>query len=164
MSTIKYVTEDVTHVTHGVVAHGVNCQGVMGSGVAKAIRAKWPKAYEKYHEYVKHTPGFELNCLLGDMLIVDVGTNPLERVYVANCFTQEQYGKDGKVYADIVSVGRSLDAALQFTQGQGLPLYLPRIGCGLGGLDWDTQVGPLLEGLAEDYTIHIYVCDLEGPK
>jgi hypothetical protein len=41
-----------------------------------------------------------------------------------------------------------------------LPLYMPRIGCGLGGLDWDKDVGPVLEHLAEQLNVQVYVCDL----
>lgn len=29
-------------------------------------------------------------------------------------------------------------------------IYLPKVGCGLGGLDWDTQVCPLLQRLLDD--------------
>lgn len=31
-----------------VICHQVNCQGKMNSGVAKAIREKWPEVYTRY--------------------------------------------------------------------------------------------------------------------
>lgn len=34
-----------------IICHQVNCQGVMGSGVAKEVRERYPKVYEEYHIY-----------------------------------------------------------------------------------------------------------------
>ena len=33
------------------ICHQVNCQGAMNSGVAKAIRTKWPEAYNEYRAW-----------------------------------------------------------------------------------------------------------------
>ena len=33
---------------HAIIVHGVNCQGKMNSGVAKAIREAFPVVYEEY--------------------------------------------------------------------------------------------------------------------
>ena len=33
------------------IVHQVNCQNVMGSGVAKAIYTKWPEVKIEYHKY-----------------------------------------------------------------------------------------------------------------
>lgn len=30
------------------------------------------------------------------------------------------------------------------------PFYLPKVGCGLGNLDWDTQICPLLSSILDD--------------
>lgn len=45
---VTYIVMDITTATRGIVVHGVNCQGVMGSGVALAIRTKWPQIFESY--------------------------------------------------------------------------------------------------------------------
>lgn len=162
---IHFIQHDVTATTYGVVAHGCNCQGVMGSGVALAIRQRWPSVFQRYQSFVaayrkEHHPN--MGGLLGAQQIINV-TEPLmmqNSLFVANLFTQEYYGRDGKVYADLEAIGRGLDATLAFCKGAQLPLYLPRIGCGLGGLSWDTQVGPLLAGLVDEYDVEVYVCDL----
>ena len=47
-----YKIEDITKATEQVIAHGCNCQGRMGAGVAKAIARKWPKVKiddKQYH-------------------------------------------------------------------------------------------------------------------
>lgn len=47
---MKYIKKDITTVNWGIIAHGVNCRGRMSSGVAAAIRSKWPIVYDKYRE------------------------------------------------------------------------------------------------------------------
>lgn len=162
---IHFIKHDVTKTTFGVVAHGCNCQGVMGSGVALAIRQRWPQVYKRYQEFVAayrkdHHP--DMSGLLGTQQIINV-TEPAmmqNSLFVANLFTQVFYGGDGKKYADLDAVTRSLETTLAFCKGSALPLYLPRIGCGLGGLSWDKEVGPALAGLVEKYDVDVYVCDL----
>ena len=31
-----------------IICHQVNCKGVMGAGLAKQIRDKWPDVYDRY--------------------------------------------------------------------------------------------------------------------
>ena len=45
---VHYVKGDVTKSDCDIICHQVNCQGVMNSGVAKAIREKWPEVYDNY--------------------------------------------------------------------------------------------------------------------
>lgn len=42
------VNGDLLDVEAGVIIHSVNCMGVMGSGVAKQIRDKYPEHYRQY--------------------------------------------------------------------------------------------------------------------
>ena len=48
---IKYKIGDLLTAPQKCIAHQVNCQGVMGSGVAKAIRNEYPKVYKEYKEF-----------------------------------------------------------------------------------------------------------------
>lgn len=40
----------VLDVTDGIICHQVNCQNVMGAGIARAIYEKYPKVKELYHK------------------------------------------------------------------------------------------------------------------
>lgn len=139
--------------------HGCNAHGVMGSGVAKAIRAKWPVAYERYHAYCK---GYEGSPdLLGKVVMVNVGdTDTINSLFVANAITQLNYGKDGKVYADVDAIADALATTASFADAMKLPLFLPPIGCGLGGLNWELDVEPLLQWAIQGYDIDVFVCDI----
>lgn len=153
---IKYVTKDITTVTHGIVGHGCNCKGFMGSGVAFAIKRKWRKAYTRYNDLCKN---YAMNTseLLGMTQMVQVNDN----ITVANCFTQDSCGNDGKVYADINAVLESIENVFAYADLHNLPVYLPKIGSGLGGLSWETQVHPAIQSLAFEYNkLDITICDI----
>lgn len=151
---INYIEKDVTTLTSGVIAHGVNCQGVMGSGVAKALRDKWPVIFETYSLLPKGKP------MLGLANMVRVGDR--DELFVVNCFTQIFYGVGGK-FADPDAIETSLSQAFMWADFYHLPLYMPKIGAGLGGLDWKEEVEPIVEALDTLWSrVDTYVCVLPG--
>lgn len=157
---ISNVKKDITTVTTGIVAHGCNCLGYMGSGVARAIKHTWPQAYSKYVLLTRQYPNPSKKLLLGTVQIVKVGEpEGFPELYVANCFTQEVCGNDGKVYADINAINESLENVVAYAENYNLPLYLPKIGCGLGGLSWENDVEPLLIEISSTSAVEIVVCD-----
>jgi O-acetyl-ADP-ribose deacetylase (regulator of RNase III) len=131
-----------------LIAHGVNCQRVMGSGVALAFCTKWPSVKT---EYLRHLPQE-----LGDVGFVIVD----EHITVANCWTQITYGRTGvhaRTDAIECCMGKCAVAARTLDTST---IYIPRIGCGLGGLNWDRDVEPLLVELEERCDVEFIVCDL----
>ena len=59
---IKYKIGDLLTAPQKCIAHQVNCQGVMGSGVARAIRNEYPKGTsKKYTKYVNFKKEFVTN-------------------------------------------------------------------------------------------------------
>lgn len=152
---IQYLALDVTTVTRGVVAHGVNCQGIMGSGAALAIRNQWLAAYEQYKKLCDAAS--DKGDLLKTVQIVPVG----EDLYVANLFTQIYYGYDGRKYAELAAVKSALEIGLRKAQSLGLPYYMVKVGCQRGGLDWERDVEPFVQHLTNKYPdTDLYVCDL----
>lgn len=155
---IDYLHLDITTITHGVIAHGCNCQGKMGAGVALAVRHKWPIAYHDYVEAIRIV-GNDKERLLGKCQIVPVVETDWSRLYVANCFTQLYYGRQPKQYASVDAIRHSLTSAVNWATRFDIPMYMTRIGCSLGGLVWDTQVLPVVERIAQTHSTTIYVCD-----
>jgi O-acetyl-ADP-ribose deacetylase (regulator of RNase III) len=147
---MKYIQGDITEQTSGLIIHGVNCQGKMGSGVALAIKTKWPCIYDFY---MAHTQGRDA---LGQIQVIPIE----EGLFVANCWTQEFYGSDGKQYAERSAVRRCLFEAFQFCEDNELVLKTPKIAAGLAGLDWETDVVPLFEMVQTFYPsveVEVYV-------
>lgn len=147
------VEMDITAIRNGVIAHGCNCKGAFASGVAKAIKERYPTAERVF----KAIPPCE------EMLGVCVPVKVSPDVFVCNLYTQLSYGRDGQRYANVDAIDKALTQAIEFAARAGKNLYVPRIGCGLGGLDWETDVKQVFEAkseIAERAGIKLIVCSI----
>ena len=135
---IYKTNSDITKVVDGIIAHGVNCQGAMGSGVAKALYSKWPTIRYKYLDDFKSD-----RPILSQVREVKIDDN----LSVFNCYTQNYYGYDStKIYASLYAVLLSMKTIIDRNKYSSKPLFIniPKIGCGLGGLNWkDVECGLL---------------------
>jgi len=143
---IEYKIGDVTEAEERIIVHGANAQGKMGSGVAKVIRAKFPKAYEKYRDFYNEyglTVGMNINVECGDKIII-------------NAITQDKYGYDGNKYCDYAAIRSCMKeaniAALKFNETR---IAMPKIGAGLGGGDFNI-IARIIEEEATDFTPVVY--------
>lgn len=148
--------KNITSVTEGIIVQGCNAQGKMGSGAAKAIRDKWPQVFLPYHHFCTNIVDASKKSALGVVVLVEITPT----LFIANGITQIFYGTDGKRYADLDAIRNVLYAVGTHSVNSGmLPIYLPKLGSGLGGLDWDTEVLPIVEQFADDVpSIDIHVC------
>ena len=140
--TLEYRKGDLFSVTEGIIAHGCNAQGVMGSGVARIVRDKYPTAYKLYLH--KHTTE---GLTLGD---VQVATVSESKLYIANMITQEFYGKSGKRFVSYDAVDDCF-ANLMARNMRGLTINIPKIGAGLGGGDWNI-IEAIIKSNIDNYT------------
>jgi O-acetyl-ADP-ribose deacetylase (regulator of RNase III) len=124
---INYTKGDLLSVTSGLIVHGCNAQGVMGSGVALAVRQKYPKAYNDYRTAI-----FENFLGLGEVQFVKVS----EDLFVCNAVTQEFYGRDNKVYVSYEAI-RSVFQVVFSLVTEEYTVSIPKIGAGLGGGSWE---------------------------
>ena len=147
---INIIDGDILNAKERVIVHQVNCQGVMGSGIAKQIREKYPIVYEEYKELYNHHKSNNYR-LLGENQIVKVDSDK----YVVNIFGQEYYGRDGKKYTNYNALAKGFSDLLLKTH---CDIAIPyNIGCGYGGGDWD-KVFEMLVLLSVDFkhNINIY--------
>lgn len=149
---IRYVNSNITTVERGVIAHGCNTLGKFGAGVAKDIRERWPRVYDVYMR----------NAKLGEQLLGSANAVRVDdNLWVVNCYTQPTIGKRGTGrHAQPDAIRRSLEAAFLHATAYGLPLHAPRIGCDLGGLDWENEVLPIfdhLNSIYEDVDVFIHI-------
>ena len=48
---MEWVKGDLLEANLDYYCHQVNCQGKMGSGIAKSIKEKWPIVYKEYCDW-----------------------------------------------------------------------------------------------------------------
>lgn len=152
MSKLRILYGNILDIKEGIICQQVNCMGVMGSGLAKQIRNKYPRVYQKYKDFLndkslkiipigKNIRGLKVveetsEDFIGKVLMVDIKDN----LYIANLFAQHKYGRD-KQYTEYDKFEESLENlkfSITDTNLENLPIYFPyKIGCGLGGGDWN---------------------------
>lgn len=125
---IEYRKGNLLDVTEGVIIHGCNMQGVMGSGVALAIKNKYPLCYDLYKEHVSKS-----YSELGNTIFYTVN----EKLTIVNALTQENYGKDGRRYVNYAAIFKVFDRVLNGECRNGDVVHFPKIGAGLGGGNWN---------------------------
>lgn len=154
------------------ICHQVNCRGAMNSGVAKAIREKWPQVYENYkikydecEDAVYSMMGQYETCpfsisdlMLGTIQVValyDDYHKTVKHQHVINMFAQAGYGYDGKRYTSYDAFWSCL-GQIKETVPKGSSIAFPyKIGCCRGGANWAVIEKMIEEVLGKDYTIHI---------
>lgn len=142
---------NLLNVKEGLIAHGCNAQGVMGSGVAKQLRAKYPSVYESYSRHISEFREMGVR-LIGSVDYVRVA----DKVVVANMITQEYYGKDGSQYVDYSAMIESMSYTLARSDELCLDVHIPyMIGAGLGGGDLAT-IKTIYEDLSKLHGKNIY--------
>lgn len=108
------------------LAHGVNCKGVMGAGIARLFRDRHPKMFESYRR----------RCLRGEMKPGEImAWREPGCPVVFNLATQQDPGADAQPWMIAAAVGRMItEAYYDFGLTR---VAMPLIGCGIGGLTPD---------------------------
>lgn len=140
---------DITTIDSGAIAHGVNCQLAMGSGVAAVLFRKWPLVRSQYM----------LNGSGKEMLGVADRVEVEDNIAVYNCYTQEYFGPGNKRYANSASIMVALQEVAFDCVATDTPMYVPLIGCDLGGLDYQNDFLPVLNQLMIMYpALNLTLC------
>ena len=162
---IRLVKQDLTTSEADFICHQVNCMGKMNSGVAKAIREKWPIVYETYERVCNEVIPEDVprHEMLGNVLYV----NPNEyepqtwpqRPIIVNMFAQQNYGYDGKRYTSYDAFWSCLGHMLEAIP-KGSKLAFPyKIGCDRGGANWKVIYAMIAATFGKNYDVEI--CYLE---
>lgn len=147
-----------------VICHQVNCQGVMGSGIAKQIRDTYPQVYDEYKKKCD-IAGADKASLLGQAQVIGLDDNYLagrKVLHVCNLFSQYSYGYDGKRYTSYDAFWEALHN-LKLKTPKGYTIGLPyKIGCDRGGANWNIIEAMIEEVLGNDY--YVYIVHFDGGK
>lgn len=128
---------DILNSNAEVLVNAVNCAGAMGKGLALQFAKKFP-AMER--EYI-------IMCRRGLIKVGAIHAWPFEDEmqgktrWIYNFPTKEHWSRPS--YLDYIKAG--LEDLVRLIQTDNIKsIAIPRLGCGLGGLDWK-DVKPLIE-------------------
>ena len=135
------------------IIHQCNCFHTMGGGIAKAIRAKYPEAYDadlqtKYGDYNK----------LGTYSIAQTSDGK----YIYNMYSQYHYGSMGNLPGERQTNYESMYSGLFYIKNHAKKnnlesLAVPHgIGCGLARGSWNI-VHEIIKDIFQDDNITLYI-------
>lgn len=146
---IIYKKGNIIHAEETYIMHGCNAQGKMGSGVAKAIRDRWPEVYPPYKAYCERDSAEKGYNLLGTVYAV-----LCEDKMILNAISQQFYGYSGDKYVSYDAIDLIMQE-LTSRLAPGTAIAMSRIGSSLGGGDWDI-ISKIIENRQQDLKITVY--------
>lgn len=137
-----------------LIAHQVNCKGVMGSGLAKQVRARYPSVFDEYALFCKQHNYSE--DALGKIQVVSTH----ERC-IANLFAQYSYGRDIQ-QTQYEALRKCLWELRAYATKHGIKrIAIPyKLGCGLAGGSWKV-VFPMVYNTFFDFPIVLEIWKLK---
>jgi len=154
--TIEFVNGDILKSYANIIVQSVNHKKVMGSGLAKQIRQKYPEILDGYSS-VCESHNFK-SIMRNGIVYWYYGEKEDGRIqYVASVFGQENYGTDRR-HTNYFSLLNGLKTVFDFAETRILSVAIPHgIGCGLGGGDWDVVLTLLRDVLKYYPTLKVYI-------
>lgn len=121
---VEFMKGDI-FATEGLKAygHGCNCAGGMGAGIAIEFKKRWPRMFDEY----------AARCADGRFGLGDVFPWTEGEYTIYNLGTQEHWRKKAQLPALAAALRKMIELAANANIDR---IGLPRIGAGLGGLDW----------------------------
>lgn len=131
------------HIT--TVAHGCNCAGGFGSGIAGQIGMLFPKVRDAYYELFEQG-----GATLGFFQPVKVGENKT----IINCGTQQNFMPRGINHLDMAALEEILHKLVLLPESE--IIGIPKIGAGLAGGDWN-EIEGLVNKVFMQRDITVYI-------
>lgn len=143
---IRYLHGNLFDAQAEALVNPVNCRGTMGKGLALQFRQRFPAMYDHYVALCRNgevEPGVLHSFVENGVRIINFPTKNDWREP-----SRLEYIEDG------------LKALQRMITECGLrSIAIPPLGCGLGGLDWNTvreMIVSALEGIGEDVDVQIF--------
>lgn len=143
-----FLDKNIFDVDSEAIVNPVNLVGVMGKGLALEFKKRFPNNYIFYKEACKNG-----DIDIGKLLIFkdDCGK------YIIN-FPTKRHWRELSSYEFIE---KGLDDLKRLIKKHKIKsISIPRLGCGLGGLDWSVVKSMMFEKLKDLEDVNIYVCEI----
>lgn len=127
---IRYTKEHLFEADDPLIVNPVNTMGAMGAGLALRFREAYPDLYRVYKLYCKRQ---QLRIGTGLLYVADRA--------IFNLPTKKFWRKPSTceyIWESLLALNKLCDPPYN-------KIGMTKIGCGLGGLNWETDVKPLIE-------------------
>lgn len=149
---MEYVKGNLFDTEISIIAHAYNNHGVMGAGIAKEFKSRFPNNFQNYNNFINDVKSLSENNNDFENLIIgqNVITKENDKIIV-NMITQPLGRKRNTNYAAIPiclnNLIFDLDVLPRFDNLiKPYKIALPMIGAGLGGGDWN-----IISQILEDF-------------
>lgn len=147
---LQFLEIDIFAANCEAIVNPINCVGVMGGGLAKVFKNRYPDMFIEYEALCKRN-GIKPGSL-------HVWRNPLNNPkWVVNFPTKD----DWKNPSELKYISDGLVALRSFITGNKVKsIAIPALGCGLGGLDWNVVKKIIEVELLDNAAKEVDNCDI----
>lgn len=141
---ILYVTGNLFQSPAKVLVNTVNTVGVMGKGVAYDFKRLFPEMFEQYRDL----------CERGQLQIGKLWLYKSPNKWVLNFPTKKHWRSPSRIEYIEAGLKKFVDSYADMGIHS---IAFPPPGCGHGGLDFETQVQPLMEKYLRNLPIEVFI-------
>lgn len=141
---LTYVVGDLFQSPARVLVNTVNTVGVMGKGIAKDFKTFYPEMFKQYHIF----------CERKQFQVGQLWLYQTKHKWILNFPTKQDWKRPSKL--EYVEAGLAKFEKTYADKGIA-SIAFPMLGCGNGGLDWESEVRPLMEKYLKDLPIDVYI-------
>lgn len=147
---VKIIDGNIFDSNANIICHQVNCQGVMGSGVAAEVKKRYPHVFQAYRN------DYDNGLLkLGYVGFITAKQGQI----IANMCGQDKFGYDGSVYTNYdklqVCFNKVKEYAMFDYDVKPVIAFPYLMSCYRGGGDWNV-VYKMIEDTFEDFDVEIW--------
>lgn len=145
---IQYIRGNLFTSNAKILVNTVNTVGVMGKGIASDFKKYYPKMFEEYKQL----------CDMNQLNIGDLHLYKTTNKWILNFPTKEHWRSPSKIEFIEKGLQRLIQDAHKLQIND---IAMPKLGCGNGGLDWDSQVKPIVEKYLKKSPINVSIYDFD---
>lgn len=145
---IQYIRGNLFTSNAKVLVNTVNTVGIMGKGIASDFKKYYPQMFEEYKKL----------CNTNRLNIGDLHLYKTSNKWILNFPTKEHWRSPSKIEFIEEGLKKLVKDAHELQIND---IAMPKLGCGNGGLDWESQVKPLVEKYLKKSPINVSIYDFD---
>ena len=142
---IEKVKGTIFNTGADLIVNTVNCDGIMGKGIALEFKLRYPGLFEEYKEL----------CENGEIQVGKVYLHEVQGQKILSFPTKNHWRNPSKI--EYIEEGLK-DFARRYREFEIESVAFPGLGTSNGGLRWDVVL-PLMEKYLSDLPIKVFICE-----